>query len=87
MSWFIRSIRKLEADLVEVEAEISLLRCEQIVLLGQLDSARASQADGSRSLVDLGFSPVGHESAHGLLTAELIIRIISSASAGSTITS
>lgn len=52
MSWFIRSIRKLEADLVEVEAEISLLRCEQIVLLGQLDSARASQADGSRSLVD-----------------------------------
>lgn len=52
MSRFIRSIRELEADLVEVEAEISLLRREQIVLLGQLDSARASQADGSRSLVD-----------------------------------
>lgn len=52
MIWFTRSIRDLEADLVEVEAKISLLRCEQVVLVGQLDTAQAPQADGSRSLVD-----------------------------------
>lgn len=52
MSWFTRSIPDLAADLVEVEARINMLRCEQIVLVSELERAQAPQADGSRSLID-----------------------------------
>ncbi|MEE8485339.1 MAG: hypothetical protein V3S38_02130 [Acidimicrobiia bacterium] len=39
MSWNTRTITDLEADLVAVEARISLLRGEQHVLVNELDTA------------------------------------------------
>lgn len=42
----------MEADLVEVEAEIARLRARQVVLVNELDRAQAPQTDGSRSMVE-----------------------------------
>jgi len=47
-----RTIAQLEAQLVDVEAQISLLRAEQHVLVNELDRAQAPQIDASRSMVD-----------------------------------
>jgi len=47
-----RSVAELEEGLVSVEAQISQLRCEQHVLVSQLDKAQAPQTDGSRSMVE-----------------------------------
>jgi hypothetical protein len=47
-----RSIGELEADLVAVEARITMLRSEQHVLVRELDQAQAPQSDGSRSMVE-----------------------------------
>ncbi len=47
-----RTITDLEADLVGVEAQISLLRGEQHVLVNELDKAQAHHSDASRSMVE-----------------------------------
>ncbi|MDK1292893.1 MAG: hypothetical protein QGM46_11255, partial [Actinomycetota bacterium] len=52
MSWNTRTITDLEADLVGVEAQISLLRGEQHVLVNELDKAQAHHSDASRSMVE-----------------------------------
>ncbi len=52
MYWKTRTVAELEADLVAVEAKISELRSEQLVLVNELDSAQAPQTDGSRSLIE-----------------------------------
>ncbi len=52
MYWYTRTVGELEEDLVGVEARISLLRCEQQVLINELDKAQAPQTDASRSMVE-----------------------------------
>ncbi len=52
MYWNARTVGELEADLVALEAKISLLRCEQHVLVNELDKAQAPQTDASRSIVE-----------------------------------
>ncbi len=52
MYWYARTVGELEEDLVGVEARISLLRCEQQVLINELDKAQAPQTDASRSMVE-----------------------------------
>ena len=52
MYWKTRTVADLEADLVAVEAKISQLRCEQHVLVNELDKAQAPQTDASRSMVE-----------------------------------
>lgn len=52
MYWKTRTVAELEADLVAVEAKISELRSEQLVLVNELDGAQAPQTDGSRSMVE-----------------------------------
>ena len=52
MYWKTRTVGELEGDLVGVEAKISLLRCEQQVLISELDRAQAPQCDASRSMVE-----------------------------------
>jgi hypothetical protein len=52
MYWKTRTVAELEEDLVAVEAQISRLRCEQHVLVNELDKAQAPQTDGSRSMVE-----------------------------------
>ena len=47
-----RTVAQLEAQLVDAEAQISLLRAEQHVLVNELDRAQAPQTDASRSMVD-----------------------------------
>jgi hypothetical protein len=47
-----RTIGELEADLVGVEAKITMLRSEQLVLVHELESAQAPQSDASMSMVD-----------------------------------
>ncbi len=50
MNWNTRSVAGMEADLVEVEAQIARLRARQVVLVNELDRAQAPQTDGSRSM-------------------------------------
>jgi len=52
MYWRTRTVDEMETDLVDLEAQISQLRCEQHVLVSQLDKAQAPQTDGSRSMVE-----------------------------------
>ena len=52
MYWKTRTVGDLEADLVAVEAKISQLRCEQHVLVNELDKAQAPQTDASRSMIE-----------------------------------
>ena len=44
-----RTVAELEEDLVSVEAQISQLRCEQHVLVSQLDKAQAPKTDGGNA--------------------------------------
>ena len=47
-----RSITELATDLVGVEAQITMLRSQQHVLVRELEHAQAPQSDGSRSMVE-----------------------------------
>lgn len=45
-------VHDLEAQLIAIEARISTLRAEQVVLVNELDRAQAPQVDASRSMVE-----------------------------------
>ena len=52
MLWSTRSVSELRDELVELEAEISSLRCRQHVVVNELDKVNAAAGDGYRSSVD-----------------------------------
>ena len=69
MSWNTATVTDMEADLVEVEAEISRLRARQVVLVNELDRAQAPQCDGSRSMLEWVQShlDIDHDTARRLV--------------------
>ena len=52
MLWSTRSVSEMRDELVELESEISHLRCRQLVLVNELDKVNAAAGDGYRSSVD-----------------------------------
>ena len=69
MNWNTATVTNMEADLVEIEAEISRLRARQVVLVNELDRAQAPQTDGSRSMVEWVQShlDIDHDTARRLV--------------------
>ena len=52
MFWSTPSVAEMRDELVELEAEISHLRCRQHVLVNELDKVSAAAGHGYRSSVD-----------------------------------
>ena len=52
MLWSTESVSDMCDELVELEAEISALRCRQHVVVNELDKVNAAAGDGYRSSVD-----------------------------------
>lgn len=52
MFWSTRSVSELRDELVDLEREISHLRCRQHVVVNELDKVNAAAGDGYRSSVD-----------------------------------